>query len=153
MYSYGKNYGGVLALDYKLLDFIDLISERHVYIRSHIEKLWNEKYEIKINNTEWHVIAKLYSGMDTIADITRQVHVSRQATHKLIKNLEQKQLIEIYDDQFNKKIKKVRLTKFGIQCYEQYLAIKKQVEALIEQSIGSTLYQQVKKGLSMNWKQ
>ena len=47
----------------------------------------------------------------------------------------------------------ISVTKFGIQCYEQYLAIKKQVEVLIEQSIGSTLYQQIKKGLSMNWKQ
>ena len=89
-------------LDYKPLNLIDLISERHVYIRTHIEKIWNEKYDIKMNNTEWHVIAKLYSGMDTIADITRKVHVSRQATHKLIKNLEQKQLIEIFDDQKNK---------------------------------------------------
>ena len=140
-------------MDYKLLDLIDLISERHVYIRAHIEKIWNEKYDIKMNNTEWHVIAKLYSGMDTIADITRKVHVSRQATHKLIKNLEQKQLIEIYDDQKNKKIKKVRLTQFGVQCYEQYMTIKEQMEASIEQSIGTNLYEQLKKGLSMNWKQ
>ena len=140
-------------MDYKLLDLIDLISERHVYIRAHIEKIWNEKYDIKINNTEWHVIAKLYSGMDTIADITRKVHVSRQATHKLIKNLEQKQLIEIFDDQNNKKIKKVRLTDFGVQCYEQYMAIKEQTEASIEQSIGTKLYEQLKRGLSMDWKQ
>ena len=140
-------------LDYKPLNLIDLISERHVYIRTHIEKIWNEKYDIKMNNTEWHVIAKLYSGMDTIADITRKVHVSRQATHKLIKNLEQKQLIEIYDDQNNKKIKKVRLTQFGKQCYEQYMAIKEQMEASIEQSIGTKLYEQLKKGLSMDWKQ
>ena len=140
-------------LDYKPLNLIDLISERHVYIRTHIEKIWNEKYDIKMNNTEWHVIAKLYSGMDTIADITRKVHVSRQATHKLIKNLEQKQLIEIYDDQNNKKIKKVRLTQFGKQCYEQHMAIKEQMEASIEQSIGTKLYEQLKKGLSMDWKQ
>ena len=148
-----KNYEGALFLDYKLLDLIDLISERHVYIRAHIEKLWNEKYDIKMNNTEWHVIAKLYSGLDTIADITRKVHVSRQATHKLIKNLEQKQLIEIYDDQTNKKIKKVRLTPFGTQCYEQYMTMKEQMEASIELSIGPMLYEQLKRGLSMDWKQ
>ena len=140
-------------MDYKLLGLIDLISERHVYIRAHIEKIWNEKYDIKMNNTEWHVIAKLYSGMDTIADITRKVHVSRQATHKLIKNLEQKQLIEVFDDQKNKKIKKVRLTQFGVQCYEQYMTIKEQMEASIEQSIGTILYEQLKRGLSMDWKQ
>ena len=140
-------------LDYKRLNLIDLISERHVYIRAHIEKIWNETYDIKMNNTEWHVIEKLYSGMDTIADITRKVHVSRQATHKLIKNLEQKQLIEIYNDQKNKKIKKVRLTPFGVQCYEQYMTIKEQIEASIEQSIGTMLYEQLKKGLGMDWKQ
>jgi len=140
-------------LDYRHLDLIDLISERHNYIRLYIEKLWNEKYNIKINNTEWHVIAKLYSGMDTIADITRKVHVSRQATHKLIKNLEQKQLIEIFDDQKNKKIKKVRLTQLGVQCYEQYLKIKEQMEASIEQSIGTELFDQLRRGLSMEWKQ
>lgn len=140
-------------MEYKHLDLIDLISERHIYIRTYIEKIWNEKYDIKMNNTEWHVIAKLYSGMDTIADITRKVHVSRQATHKLIKNLEQKQLIEIFDDQKNKKIKKVRLTQFGVQCYEQYLKIKEQMEASIEQSIGTELFDQLKRGLSMEWKQ
>ncbi len=139
-------------MNYKLLDLIDLISERHVYIRAHIEKIWNEKYNIKMNNTEWHVIAKLYSGMDTIADITRKVHVSRQATHKLIKNLEQKQLIEIYDDQNNKKIKKIRLTQFGVQCYEQYMNIKEQMETSIEQSVGTVLYEQLKQGLCMDWK-
>lgn len=140
-------------MDYRHLDLIDLISERHNYIRLYIEKLWNEKYNIKINNTEWHVIAKLYSGMDTIADITRKVHVSRQATHKLIKNLEQKELIEIYDDQKNKKIKKVRLTMFGTQCYEQYMKVKEQMEASIEHSVGPILYEQLKRGLSMEWKQ
>ena len=140
-------------MEYKHLDLIDLISERHIYIRTYIEKIWNEKYDIKMNNTEWHVIAKLYSGMDTIADITRKVHVSRQATHKLIKNLEQKQLIEIFDDQKNKKIKKVRLTQFGVQCYEQYLKIKEQMEASIEQSIGTELFDQLRRGLSMEWKQ
>ena len=140
-------------MEYKHLDLIDLISERHIYIRTYIEKIWNEKYDIKMNNTEWHVIAKLYSGMDTIADITRKVHVSRQATHKLIKNLEQKQLIEIFDDQKNKKIKKVRLTQFGVQCYEQYLKIKEQMEASIEQSIGTELFDQLRRGLSLEWKQ
>jgi DNA-binding MarR family transcriptional regulator len=138
-------------VDLKKLDLIDLISERHVYIRSYIEKLWNEQQTIKMNNTEWHVLAKLYSGLDTIADVTKEVHVSRQATHKLIKNLELKMLIEIYDDQKNKKIKKVRLTQQGVHAYEKYVEIKSQVEYAIQSSIGSNIYEQLKKGLSKEW--
>lgn len=138
-------------LDIKNLDLIDLISERHVYIRSYIEKLWNAQQTFKMNTTEWHVLAKLYSGLDTIADITKEVHVSRQATHKLIKNLEMKALIEIYDDHINKKIKKVRLTQQGVDAYEKYVAIKGQVEYVIQSSIGQEMYDQIKRGLSKEW--
>lgn len=133
------------------MDLIDLINSRHMQLRIELENNWNQMGSFKMNNTEWHVLGKLYNGKNTIADITKEVHVSRQATHKLIKNLEQKELISIYDDPLNKKIKKVKLTSFGLECYEQYKAMKKQLEHNIMQSIGEVTYQQLIQGLGANW--
>mgnify|MGYP003503870117 FL=1 len=42
---------------------------------------------------------------------------------------------------------------FGTQCYEQYMKVKEQMEASIEHSVGPILYEQLKRGLSMEWKQ
>ena len=66
---------------------LDLLSERHDQIRRISERAWNEQHDIYISNSEWYVLARIYQTKPTIAEVTRNVDISRQAIHKLIKNL------------------------------------------------------------------
>ena len=77
-------------MDYELqsLDLIDLISERHIQLRSITEKLWNDNSDIPISNSEWFILARIYKKQPTISYVSKHVDISRQATHKFIKNLE-----------------------------------------------------------------
>lgn len=90
---------------FESLNLIDLISERHVQLRSLCEQVWNERNEIYISNSEWFIMARIYQQNPTISQVTRQVDISRQATHKFIKSLEAKGLVEVIPAQHNKKEK------------------------------------------------
>lgn len=138
-------------MDYQNLDLIDLISERHLYLRACIEKRWNEVYAIHISLTEWHILTRLTSGYTTAASMTKSINLTRQAIHKVLKNMEQKSLIEIYDAENNKKEKCIRLTPFGEQCFRQYTEIKIQLESEISIGISEKQLQKVKEILRQEW--
>jgi hypothetical protein len=70
------------------LDLIDLISERHLLLRSIIENLWNNSSDIYISNSEWFIMTRTYKKQPTISYVSKHVDISRQGTHKLIKSLE-----------------------------------------------------------------
>lgn len=106
------------------LDFIDLISERHTLLRERIDALWNVRSEIHMSNSEWYILSRVYDQPVSIADISATVTISRQAIHKFIRQMEEKGLITIFDVQGSKKLKGVKMTPHGQQCYDAYEAIK-----------------------------
>lgn len=140
-------------LDYELqnLDFIDLISERHIQLRRITEKLWNDNSDINISNSEWFIMARIYNKQPTISFVTKHVDISRQATHKLIKNLESKGLLEISSLEHNKKDKCVKLTELGKQCYEKNEALKANLEKQIMDKIGNEKIGVLKEILKLDW--
>jgi DNA-binding MarR family transcriptional regulator len=73
------------------------------------EKLW----------LNWFIMARIYKKKPTISYVTKRVDISRQATHKFIKRLEVKGLVEISSLENNKKDKCIHLTKLGEECYEK----------------------------------
>ncbi len=81
---------GVKPLNSELqnLHLIDLISERHVLLRRICEKSWNDSSDIHISNSEWYIMARIYNKKPTLSYVTKHVDISRQATHKFVKNLE-----------------------------------------------------------------
>ena len=110
--------------EFQHLDLIDLLSERHYLVRNITEKLWNDSSDIYISNSEWFIMARIYKKHPTIAYVTKHVDISRQATHKFIKSLEGKGLVEIHNVENNKKEKSIRLTALGEECYEKNEALK-----------------------------
>ena len=106
------------------LDLIDLISERHVLLRRICEKSWNDNSNIHISNSEWYIMARIYKKKTTLSYVTKHVDISRQATHKFVKNLESKGLIEITNSTNNNKDKCLQLTPLGEECYEINLSQK-----------------------------
>ncbi len=147
------NGGICLNYDYDVnsLDLIDLISERHIMIKRVTEELWNNSNDIYISNSEWFIIAKIYKKNPTISYINKQVNISRQATHKIIRSLESKGLVEISGVKDNKKEKSIRLTTLGDACYEKNESLKAGLENKIANQIGRENLESIKEVLKEDW--
>ena len=79
------------------------------------------------------------------------MNLSRQAIHKVVNKLQDKEIAVIKDVEGNKKEKSVQLTKYGEKCYEQYLKINQQLESHIEKQLGTENMKTLKKLLSEDW--
>ena len=108
-------------------NIIDILSKRYIELRTHIEKEWNAQSEFNISTTGWSVIACINDQKVTITSITRSANfanISRQAIHKVIKNLEARGLVLISDSTTNKKVKCIELTSLGKSSFEKLNEIK-----------------------------
>lgn len=133
------------------LDFIDLLSERHVQLRGTLENLWNKTSDLYISNSEWFIMARVYKKKPTISYVTKRVDISRQATHKFIRTLEAKGLVIVSSLENNKKDKCIELTKLGEECYEKNKALKEDLEQKIIATIGEEKFQALNDILRLDW--
>lgn len=140
-----------MSSEFQHLDLFDILGERHYLLRSMTEKLWNDSGEIYISNSEWFIMARIYKKQPTIAYVSKHVDISRQATHKFIKSLESKGLVEIHNVENNKKEKCLRLTPLGEECYEKNKALKTTLEKRIEEKIGTEKLSLLKELLKLDW--
>lgn len=153
IFEYEKAGRITVSTTLQQLDLIDLISERHMQLRGLITEQWNQISDIYISNSEWYIMARLYKEQQPtpISHITKHVDISRQATHKFIRNMEAKGLVSIHNMENNKKVKCLRLTPLGEQCYETNVSIKAKIDEQIAAAIGSEQLQQLKDILRTNW--
>lgn len=134
------------------LDLIDLISERHSALRHTIESITSEQIQdVHFSSSEWYLIDKINYEKPTFAELTRKIHLTRQAIHKAIKQLEHKGVVQVEAVPHNKKEKCVNLTALGLQCFEQYVDHKLQLIGHIEAIIGSAQLEQLKQVLQQDW--
>lgn len=134
------------------LDLIDLISERHQTLRKLLQDKWNERSNIYLSNSEWFILARIYQqGTTTISDISKIVDISRQATHKFIRQLADKNLVEIQSLENNKKKKAICLTELGKECYEKNVGMKIELEGKIANQIGKEKVHVLKEILQLDW--
>lgn len=143
--------GTCVHTDLQSLDLIDLLSERNVLLRKITEKIWNDSSDLSISNSEWYIMARIYKQQPTISYVTKHADISRQATHKFIKRLEAKGLVEINNVEHNKKDKCIKLTVLGEQCFEKIAALKLTLEQKIADQIGNEQLEALKNLLKINW--
>ena len=140
-----------MKVELQHLDVIDLLSERHVILHRLAENKWNENNDIYISNSEWYILARIYKKQPTISDVTKSVDFSRQATHKFIKGLQAKGLVEVSNVEHSKKHKAIRMTKFGEDCYEKNEHIKAEIEQQLINAIGEEQVTNLKNILKLDW--
>ncbi|MCM3387522.1 MarR family winged helix-turn-helix transcriptional regulator [Ureibacillus chungkukjangi] len=128
-------------------DLFDLISERHGTIRRILEEKWNEMSDISISNSEWYIMSKVNNHQPTISMIAKNVQISRQAAHKVIKKLEAKGLVELVPGS-NNRDKCIQLTDLGQICIDKYIVLKKDIEKKISENVE---IQQLKAILKSDW--
>lgn len=133
------------------LDLIDLLSERHLLLRDITEGLWNDNSDIYISNSEWFIMARIYKKQPTISYVSKNVNISRQATHKFIKKLESKGLVEIMNLENNNKEKCIKLTLLGEECYERNEALKASLVKKIADKIGLKQVEFLTELLKSDW--
>jgi DNA-binding MarR family transcriptional regulator len=137
--------------EFEHLDLIDLLSERHHLLRGITEKLWNNSSDIYISNSEWFIMARIYKKQPTIAYVSKNVDISRQAVHKFIKKLETKGLVEVMNVENNNKEKCIRLSSLGEECYEKNETLKATLEKQIGEKIGEEQIALLKDILKSDW--
>ncbi|MFZ0579249.1 MAG: winged helix DNA-binding protein [Psychrobacillus psychrotolerans] len=120
-------------------------------IRKVTEELWNSSNDIYISNSEWFIIARIYNKNPTISSINKQVNITRQATHKFIRSLESKGLVEVNQVTHNKKEKCIRLTTLGEACYEKNESLKAGLEKKIADQIDREKLDVFKEILKLDW--
>lgn len=120
-------------------------------IRKVTEELWNSSNDIYISNSEWFIIARIYKKNPTISSINKQVNITRQATHKFIRSMESKGLVEVNQVAHNKKEKSIRLTTMGEACYEKNESLKAGLEKKIADQIDSEKLDVFKEILKLDW--
>lgn len=138
--------------EFQNLNVIDLLSERHAMLHRLVENKWSEHNKIYISNSEWYILSKIYKRQPTISEVTKSVDFSRQATHKFIKRLQEKGLVEVNNVEYSKKHKAIRMTKFGEECYEENKRIKIELQQWLVHAIGEDQVSNLKNILKLDWK-
>ncbi|MEG0438062.1 MAG: winged helix DNA-binding protein [Solibacillus sp.] len=137
------------ALQYQ--DVIDLLSERYEILRRIAEEKWNKNNDIYISNSEWRILSKVFNKKRTISDVAKDVDFSRQATHKFVKSLEAKGLVEVSSAMHSKKHKEINMTEFGKLCYEKNAHYKGEIEQQLINKLGEIEVTKLKNILTLDW--
>lgn len=138
--------------EFYLYDIIDLISERHIQLRREVQVETSLLMpEIQLSNIEWYIIDKIAYDRISLVNLSENIHKSRQAIHKTVKQLDSKNILKIVESPENKKEKCVILTEFGVQCYEIYIESKKTIKAHLKKVIGHNDMNNLKNILICNW--
>lgn len=132
-------------------NLIDLLNARYVQLRQLSEAMWNESHDLYISHSEWLILARIYKSHPLISAVTKQLDITRQATHKFIKQLEAKGLVEVSNSPHSKRDKCLRLTTLGEQCVEEHKRIKAQLVQKVMSEIGEEQVAQLQQLLKMNW--
>ena len=133
------------------LDFIDLLSERHAQLRQLTETAANVDQESKISSSEWYIISIIGAETYPLSELTALVKLTRQAIHKTIKQLEQKELVVLKAVTGNKKEKCVNLTTLGRDLWQRNQAYQQELEQHIKTTIGVAQFEQLKALLQTDW--
>ncbi|GEP99415.1 transcriptional regulator [Staphylococcus arlettae] len=133
------------------LDFIDLLSERHAQLRQLTETAANVDQESKISSSEWYIISIIGAETYTLSELTALVKLTRQAIHKTVKQLEQKELVVLKAVTGNKKEKCVNLTTLGRDLWQRNQAYQQELEQHIKTKIGVAQFEQLKALLQTDW--
>mgnify|MGYP001954025155 CR=1 FL=1 len=128
---------------------VDLLQEKSSLIAKTKGEKWQAISQIPITNSEFSILERVYKNKPLISHVAKQLPFTRQATHKFIKQLEEKELVET--KKANLRDKAIELTSLGEACYEKHLALKKELEKMIAEEIGEMNVKRLKEILKMEW--
>lgn len=132
-------------------ELFDLMKKRFLELNELLNNLWLYYSSKPISQSEWNIISQISAQSMLISEVSKQMSISRQATHKLIKQLEEKGIVEIFQSEHNKRDKCICLTHLGEQYYKKYMELKNELENDIRKKIGDQNLQNLKTILKSDW--
>ena len=130
---------------------IELLYKHYKQLREAVVTTWNLQNNIQITTSEWYILNCIREGATTIPDILKKVEISKQAVHKFVKVLEDKQLVHTELVKTPKTQRRVELTPLGEEVYSHSLEIKKEIDERIKKKIGHENFKQLQAILHMKW--
>ena len=114
---------------------LDLLGEKHNLLRHLFDEAWSKEHEVALSATEWLILSKLIQKPLAIAQVTKALSITRQATHKSIRSLEKKGFIEIYPCAENLRVKMAKPTIEGTAIYTGGKKAKQTLERKLVKSL------------------
>ncbi len=137
--------------DFKSLNIIDLISEKHAKLRKMVIETWVNMGEERVSDTESYMMALIEKNELTVAQIGRIIGISRQGAHKCAKGLIERGYIIIENQDISSREKVLSLTEKGERFCRETLILKEKFETEIIKAIGEEKFKILKDCLSENW--
>lgn len=129
-------------------DILDLLRAKYNQLREVAMEESNEEISPPITIAEWYILNCINEGITTAPEICAQLNISKQAAHKFIKGLEEKEFVETF---IQKNKKTIQFTSKGEHVFKKTSSIKKSIDATIEQNIGTEEFQKLKELLEKEW--
>lgn len=140
-----------MEFDFNNLTLIDLISEKHAYLRKKVEKRWDEQSGIHFSHSEWHLLAKIDQKNISISQAGSLLGISRQAMQKSVKKLETKGYITSCFQEGNKRDKFLFLTEIGKEYCQRNNKLKIELELELGKILGKNEVERLKKLFMKKW--
>lgn len=140
-----------MSSNFRNLNIIDLISEKHAKLRRMVIETWVERGEERVSDTESYMIALIEKNELTVAQIGKIIGISRQGAHKCAKGLIERGYIIIENQDVNSRNKILSLTEKGLRFCKETLILKEEFETNIINSIGEDKLKILKECLSESW--
>lgn len=130
------------------LNLIDLISNKHLALRKYV----TDRDSHGLNKTESHVLSLLEAEDSlSISDISRKIHISRQGAHKCVQGLLARGMIAPAKFSANSRDRFLTITPAGMQCNQQLLAIKLELQERLRERLGEETFRLIKSTFQEEW--
>lgn len=132
-------------------DLISLIAEKQRIIRRTCHFMWEKGHDVHVSDTEWAVLGLALKNTVTISEAAKSLEITRQASHKVVRSMEEKGLVSIHESEFYKNRKYIIPSELGKIYAEEQNQMKSSLVDKIELVIGSENAKWMKEILSMDW--
>lgn len=132
-------------------DLVSIIAEKQRMIRRTCQSMWGKVHDLHISETEWAVLRLALESTVTISEAAKCLEITRQASHKVVRSMEEKGLVSVHESEVYKNRKYIIPSETGRMYATEQEQMKNSLVEKIEQTIGSENAQRMKELLSMDW--
>lgn len=134
-----------------MINTVELLYKQYKQLRDYIVERWQDELQIPLSNSEWNCLNAIIEGALSIPEIMARNEITKQAAHKVIKNLEEKKLLTTCLIKSPKLRRQITLTELGIETYHKSLQVQHEVEQQLQQSLGTDEYKNFIEVLNKKW--
>ena len=134
-----------------MMNLLELLYKQYKQLRDYIVVQWDEQNSIPLSNSEWNCLHAIVEGAKSVPSIMQRNEITKQAAHKVIKSLEEKEMVYTSLVKAPKLQRQIELTDFGRLIYAKSLEVHLQTEKKLRIVLGDEEYEQLIRTLNKKW--